>query len=122
MHTRDLPYPDHKSLYETIDSIPHGESRWQSFKASYSGTIPDQDPPPWMVREYDVWFRDPRRVLHNQLANRDFDQQFDYAPKQVFTEDDKRIWLDFMSGNWAWRQAVHLSYFDIWLLNHILRY
>jgi len=104
------PFPDHNSLYKAIDSIPHGESRWHSFKASYSGVIPDKDPPPWMVREYDVWFWDPQQVLRNQLSNQDFNQRFDYVPKQVFGEDDKRIWSDFMSGNWAWQQAVCLSH------------
>ena len=93
-----------------------GESQWHSFKALYSSVIPDQDPPPWMVHEYDVWFRDPQQVLRNQLSNHDFDQQFDYVPKQVFAEDDKRIWSDFMSGNWAWQQAVCLSpSYDFWM-------
>ncbi|KAK6981199.1 hypothetical protein R3P38DRAFT_3333863 [Favolaschia claudopus] len=46
----------------------------------------------WKTQEYVVHFRDPRL------------SEMDFAPKQVFF-DDKREYKDFMSGNWAWRQA-----------------
>lgn len=31
----------------------------------------------------------------------------DFAPKRVFVVDGSREYGDFMSGNWAWKQAVH---------------
>jgi methionine synthase II (cobalamin-independent) len=43
--------------------------------------------------------------MENQLGNPDFTKEMDYAPKQVF-KDSKRQYIDLMSGNWAWKQAV----------------
>ncbi|KAH7903265.1 hypothetical protein BJ138DRAFT_1020917, partial [Hygrophoropsis aurantiaca] len=61
--------------------------------------------PSWMHGEYEVWYRNPRELLRNQLSNPDFKGEFDYAPRRVFGDDDNRIWSDFMTGNWAWKQA-----------------
>ncbi|KAJ7697723.1 hypothetical protein B0H17DRAFT_1197375 [Mycena rosella] len=57
------------------------------------------------MKPYTVHFRDPRKVLQNQLANPDFKLEMDFAPKRVFGEDNSREYEDFISGNWAWRQA-----------------
>lgn len=44
------------------------------------------------------------------LANPDYAKEFDYRPYREFsTDDDERQWKDFMSGDWAWDQAVRLS-------------
>ncbi|KAJ7751501.1 hypothetical protein DFH07DRAFT_868891 [Mycena maculata] len=45
-----------------------------------------------------------RKVLQQQLANSDFKGEMDFAPKRV-TIDGSREYKDFMSSNWAWRQA-----------------
>ncbi|KAJ7761559.1 hypothetical protein DFH07DRAFT_867708 [Mycena maculata] len=68
-----------------------------------NGTHPG-DVTPWKTQEYLVHFRDPRKVLQQQLANPDFKGEMDFAPKRV-TVDGSREYEDFMSGNWAWRQA-----------------
>lgn len=60
-----------------------------------------------MLQEYEVWYRDPRMVIRNQLANPDFKDEIDYAPVQEFGIDGERRWKNFMSGNWAWSNAVH---------------
>lgn len=65
-----------------------------------------------MDAEYDVWFRDPRNLLHNLIANPDFQDEFDYAPYHEYV-DGQHIFEDFMSGDWAWTQAVCM---DILLL------
>jgi hypothetical protein len=49
-------------------------------------------------------------VLHNQLGNRDYAHEMDFAPKDVRDQDSKRRYSDFISGNWAWRQAVSAKY------------
>lgn len=102
---KQAPFANHNELYETIDSTKLGDVAWQSFSVVYHGAIPD-NPPPWMTAEYVVWFRDPKTVLKNQLANPDFEGEIDYAPKQVFGDKGKREYQDLMSGNWAWNQAV----------------
>ncbi|KAH7905023.1 hypothetical protein BJ138DRAFT_1138389 [Hygrophoropsis aurantiaca] len=104
------PFRSHEDMYTTINSIKHGEVPWESLTVTYrdpnnpDGEIP-VDSPSWMHGEYEVWYRNPRELLRNQLSNPDFKDEFDYAPRHVFGDDDNRIWSDFMAGNWAWKQA-----------------
>ncbi|KAJ7799547.1 hypothetical protein B0H14DRAFT_2387992, partial [Mycena olivaceomarginata] len=100
----DPPFADHEDLYNTIDATKIGHVPWESFTVRYNQPIAPGDGTPWKTQEYVVHFRDPRKVLHQQLANPDFKSEMDFAPKQVFV-DGKREYEDFMSGNWAWRQA-----------------
>ncbi|KIP01613.1 hypothetical protein PHLGIDRAFT_123204 [Phlebiopsis gigantea 11061_1 CR5-6] len=103
------PFANYNKYLDTIDSIPHGEVPWQSFKVKYSGDRPDKDVPPWMDTEYDVWFCCPCQIARNHLANPDFAKDVDWAPKRVFNQQGKREWCDFMLGNWAWRQADKIA-------------
>lgn len=105
--TGEAPFTNHKELYAAIDATTVGEVPWQSFKLRYCDSLPEQgEIPDWMLDEHEVWFRDPRQLLRNLLANTDFDGEFDYAPFQEYDEKGKHRYQDFMSGNWAWRQAV----------------
>ncbi|KAG1866814.1 hypothetical protein F4604DRAFT_1881698 [Suillus subluteus] len=101
------PFADHKDLYKTIDNIPIGGVNWQSFKIQYSGEKPDiPDVPSWMNQQFDVWYRDPREVARNILANPDYVNDFDYRPFHEYSvSKDERRYQDFMSGDWAWQQA-----------------
>ncbi|KAI9436205.1 hypothetical protein H4582DRAFT_2078816 [Lactarius indigo] len=92
------------SLYATIDATPFGDAVWQGFSLSYNGPRPNNTPE-WMTMTYDVWHRDARQLLHNMLANPDFDNEFDYVPFREFDAQKRRRWRDFMSGDWAWREA-----------------
>jgi hypothetical protein len=107
----DPPFADHEDLYNTIDATEIGHVPWESFTVSYNKPLVPGDVTPWKTQEYVVHFRDPRQVLHQQLANPDFKAEMDFAPKQVFGEGGSRVYQDFMSGNWAWRQAVRVSAF-----------
>ncbi|KAJ7115096.1 hypothetical protein C8R43DRAFT_902897 [Mycena crocata] len=100
----DPPFADHEDLYNTIDATEIGHIPWQSFAVKYNRPIAPGDTAPWKTQEFLVYFRDPRLVLHQQLANPDFKSEMDFAPKQVFV-GGSRTYEDFMSGNWAWRQA-----------------
>ncbi|KAF8798474.1 hypothetical protein BYT27DRAFT_7122845, partial [Phlegmacium glaucopus] len=95
------PFADHKDLYRTIDSTIVGDAPWSSFSVTYSGG----EVPPWMLAEYEVWHRDPRIVLHQQLANPDFDGKIHYTPFRETDVNGERRWQDLMSANWAWKQA-----------------
>lgn len=99
------PFDKSKDLYDTIDAIPFGDVPWQGFSVKYSGEIP-ANPPSWMMKSYEVWFRDPLKVMESQIGNRDFDGKIDYAPKQVRGKNGRRQFCDLMSGDWAWEQAV----------------
>lgn len=103
---QDPPFVNKQQLYDTIDAIEVGDAPWNSFSVSFDGEIPEGDKTPWKHAQYDVWYRDPRLVLHNQLANPDFATEIDIAAKEVTDEHDTRRYTDFMSGDWAWRQSV----------------
>jgi hypothetical protein len=103
--SRQPPFADHRDLHDMIDAIEGGRSSWHSFQVSYQGERPAENVPSWMHETYDVWHRDPHKVVEELLANTEFNGSFDYAPYQEF-EEGKRRWSDFMSGNWAWKKAV----------------
>lgn len=100
------PFASSSDLYNAIDSIGQGEVVWQCFIVSYTGPRPADNVPPWMNAEYEVWYRCPREILRNQIGNPDFANKMDYTPKREYNDRNKRQYKDFMSGNWAWRQAV----------------
>jgi hypothetical protein len=110
IHNDEPPFSKATDLYNTIDSTPLGDVAWESFSLQYNGNKPADNVPSWMQAEYDVWFRDPRHLVHNLLSNPDFKSDFDYAPYQEYSADGIHRFQDFMSGNWAWHQAVSPSH------------
>ena len=104
----DPPFTDHKDLYCMIDPMAVGDAPWSSFLVTYSGPLPegDQEVPPWMLVEYEVWHHDPCVVLHQQLGNTDFDGGIHYTPFQETDANGERHWQDIMSGNWVCKQAM----------------
>ena len=110
IHDDEPPFSTATTMYNTIDAIPLGDVAWESFSLQYNGVQPAHgNVPSWMEAEYDVWFRDPRTLVHNLLSNPDFVSGFDYAPFQEHAGGTHRF-QDFMSGNWAWKQAVCSHY------------
>lgn len=101
----ERPFRNAQDILNTIDAIDLGHVPWETFSLEYPGEPSETNPPSWMTKEYRVWFRDPRQVIHTILANHDFDGEIDYSPHQVFV-GGKRKYSDFMSGDWAWKQAV----------------
>ncbi|KAJ7671758.1 hypothetical protein B0H17DRAFT_1162102 [Mycena rosella] len=49
--------------------------------------------------------RDVRKVLHHQLACPDFKGHVDVVSYQKFNHKGQCVWSNFMSGDWAWKQA-----------------
>jgi hypothetical protein len=111
---QDPPFADHAHLHTLIDSIPQGDIPWQAFTVQYAG---ETDGPLWKSASYEVFFRDPLLVMEQQIGNPDYAAEMDFAPKQVFDHDNKRLYTDLMSGNWVWTRAVgafwhHNSYYS----------
>jgi hypothetical protein len=104
----EAPFANHTDLYDMIDAIPVGGVPWQSFSVTYTGLRPETNVPPWMEETYEVYFRDPRQLFLNMLANPAFAEDFDYTPMQVFNMNGSRRYEHFMSGDWAWKHAVRL--------------
>ena len=103
----DPPFLSHSDLYNKINPIPIGGGPWQSASFKYDGPHPDGvEIPKWMENKYEIWFRDPRLLFKNMLANSEFAGFFDYSLYQQFDDKGNRWYEHLMSGNWAWMQAV----------------
>lgn len=104
------PFSTCAELYRVIDSAQVGDVPWDCFGVKYSGDETD-NPAPWMDDVYDVWMRDPESALSQIIGNADFKDAMDYAPysREYDTATDTRHWQDFMSGDWAWDEAVSQS-------------
>jgi hypothetical protein len=109
IHNDEPPFANASHVYDTIDSTPLGDVPWECFSLQHSGIQPEGDASSWMEADYDVWFRDPRHLVHNILSNPDFKDDFDFAPLQEHAGDENHRFCNFMSGNWAWNQAVSLQ-------------
>ena len=59
-----------------------------------------------MESEYTIWFRDPCLLFKNMLENPEFAEHFDYALHREYDLNGFRRYENFMSGDWAWKQAV----------------
>ncbi|KAI6162666.1 hypothetical protein EDD17DRAFT_1776455 [Pisolithus thermaeus] len=91
-------FGSYKDMYQTIDNTCIGNVKWQSFTVKYTGDVV-ANPAPWMHDEYDV--------VWNMLANPKFTNNMDLQPFHEYnTADSTQQWQDFMSGDWAWHQAV----------------
>jgi hypothetical protein len=99
------PFSNHRALCQTIDAIPIGGVSWESVSLVYSAPKPD-DALPWMENEYTIWYRDPHALLKDMLGDPMFMDYFDYAPLRKYDANGDRQYENFMSGDWAWKQAV----------------
>ena len=117
------PFYKHGDMYDTIDAISVGGMPWQSISLLYDSPIPE-NPPSWMEAEHTVWFRDPHLFFKNMLDNPKFQNSIDYAPLWQYDTDDQHHYQNFMSGDWAWKQAVTLLIFVLHynLLTYLLGY
>lgn len=106
VHDDTPPFADHNEMYDIIDSMPIGDVPWESFSLQYNGIQPEGQVPLWITAEYDVWFHDPQILAHNLISNPDFKNAFDYALMQEYSTDEVHWFQNFMSGGWAWKQAV----------------
>ncbi|KAI6135448.1 hypothetical protein EDD17DRAFT_1487353, partial [Pisolithus thermaeus] len=103
-------FRDSGEMYKTIDSTPLGDVQWEKFSTSYTGERPTENVPPWMNDTYDIWFRSPKEVIRNMLSRPDFSDAINYRPfREYESATDSRQWEDFMSGDWAWKQADTIS-------------
>ncbi|KAJ6475936.1 hypothetical protein C8R47DRAFT_1181557 [Mycena vitilis] len=102
------PWRTAQELYAAIDSIQHGDAPWKVYQIRYTGPRPPV-PPKWMSETYELCTRNSRTVLHQQLANSDFEDKIDYAPYRQYDADGKRVWSNLMSGDWAWKQADEIA-------------
>ncbi|KAF8801773.1 hypothetical protein BYT27DRAFT_7226673 [Phlegmacium glaucopus] len=78
---QDPPFLSKNEMYNIIDDLDLGDAPWNSFTVMYNGEIQEGKTTPWKHKSFEVWYRDPRLVLHNQLGNREYANEMDFAPK-----------------------------------------
>ncbi|KAG1858214.1 hypothetical protein C8R48DRAFT_674285 [Suillus tomentosus] len=109
MEVQNAGYDNHH-IYKAIDDTPLSDVKWQSFTIKYTGDITEEGAALWMTDSHEVWFHDPRKVVRNMLASPDFAAEMDLRPYHEFaTENDEHQWKDFMSRDWAYKQADMIS-------------
>lgn len=109
-HDDSPPIKNHQHLHQQIDMIELGDVRWENAVLKYNGPTPTTTrPPEWKTAEYNIWYRNPREVIKNILANTDFNGHIDYMAYQEF-DGEKQQYGNVMSGKWSWRQSVRLLY------------
>ncbi|KAE9403278.1 hypothetical protein BT96DRAFT_815328, partial [Gymnopus androsaceus JB14] len=93
-----------------INDIRQGDVPWESFTVKYNGELPEDrsSVPAWKLQGYEVWFRDPLKVLEQMLANPSFKNKFDVSPKQLFN-NGKHLYRNLITGNWAWVQCDEIA-------------
>jgi len=107
-HRNEPPITSYHDLHAQIDGIDLGFTPWKSWTARYQGRRPENSAAPsWMDEGYQLWYRDPRKVVHNILTNPDFSTTLDYIPYRDFC-NGKHRYCDFMSGDWGWNQCVSI--------------
>ena len=106
LRDREFLFKGHSDIYDTIDASDMGGVSWQCLYFQYQGKIPDDQVPEWMTALYDVYYRDPRDVIKDMIADTTFKHAFDYVPYQEFDGDRDRRYENLMSGDWAFQQAV----------------
>jgi hypothetical protein len=105
------PWASTEELYATIDNIQHGDAPFRSIKIRYNGPRPaGRTPPPWMTETYELCTRDARLVLVNQMASPELAGKVNLRPYRQFDENGNRVYSNFMSGNYAWKQSVSRSF------------
>jgi hypothetical protein len=115
----DPPFASAQDLYNKIDSTDIGATPWQAFSVQFDANAEEgAGLPSWKTKLYEVWFRDPLKIAEGHIGNKDFAREMDYSPKRVFSRAGRRQYSDFMSGNWAWDQAV--SYVCTTIFGHTL--
>ena len=99
------PFKNHEELHSTIDKSALGDSPWQCFVTNLPENV-DKSTPSWMLKTYEVWYRNLDAVISAMLGNPDFDGQFDLCPYIDLNPDGTRRWNNIMSGNLAWMNSV----------------
>ena len=103
------PFNSAREMYKKIDETILGDVAWESFRLCFQGDRDGPECPEWMDAEYTVWHRDPHKVANNLLGNADFMNEVDLAPLRSYDAAGCRQYHNFMSGDWAWEQAVRIS-------------
>ncbi|KAF9526776.1 hypothetical protein CPB83DRAFT_870277 [Crepidotus variabilis] len=103
-----VPWKLADEVHQTLDQIKSGHAPWRTHKFRYTGPR-SENPPQWMLVEYDLNFRDILKVVEEQLSSSEFDGVIDYSTYEEFTPNGERVYTNIMSGEWACQQADKIA-------------
>ena len=98
-----------KDMYDTIDSITVSGVGLTTYQLFYDGPQPSGIVPCWMQEPSKLNVRNVLSVFEEQLASKEFNGQFKYSPYEEYDKKGARIYSNFMSGSWAFCEAVSVS-------------
>ena len=121
-HGASPPFTDHRHMLNTIDLMTVGDVWWQSLSVRYTGEIPEIDPRLGCHKNTTSGFETLVLLCIKYLLILVL-RMVDLCPFQEYTTDDQiQQYKDFMSGDWAWDQAVcFLTLFWSYWLTHANR-
>ena len=86
---QEPPFVSKNDMYNAIDNLDLGGAPWNYFTMKYNVEIGEGDVTPWKHKPFEVWYQDPQIILHNQLENREYADEIDFASKDVHDKDGK---------------------------------
>ncbi|KAG8711880.1 hypothetical protein FRC08_015318 [Ceratobasidium sp. 394] len=105
LYKGQTPWKTNKSLMADVDRLPHGPE-WDAFDIDLN--VPAQRAP-GKHRSY-LFMRPIMDTILDLLANAEFKDYMDYAPKRLWTAEDRKcqVYGEPSSGDWWWRMQVRL--------------
>jgi hypothetical protein len=98
-----------EELHSAIDDSTHGGAAWRELEFKYDGHVDDHSPP-WKKATYISHTRNALEIVKNMVASPEFRDKWDTTPmEEYYTVGHERRYSNFMSGRWAWREAVSCS-------------
>ena len=82
-----VPWKSAEELYQTIDSIQAGDAPWVTCEFRYGSPKPPDDILQWMQETYKLSTCNVLHIVELQLANPEFDGNFDYLPYKEYGPD-----------------------------------
>ena len=91
-----------------INTTLLGDIKWDlhTFHFNHKNVDQPSDPLAWHSYKYDIFFHNPCKLVQNLLSNPDFVDNFDYSLLQEYDLKGNYQFHNFMSGNWAWKEAA----------------
>ena len=98
------PYKDHKDILSTVDSCQSNFVPWQTAYFNYPNEK-EEGCSSWKNATYTVHYQDPCLLVKQILANPELKDCIDWSPYKEYKREN-RLYSNFMSGEWAWKEAV----------------
>jgi hypothetical protein len=94
-----------EELHSAIDDSSYGGAAWRELDFQYDGHV-DEHSASWKKETYVSHARNTFQAVKAMVASSEFHGKWDTTPIKEYTSEHKRLYSNFMSGRWAWCEAV----------------